>query len=318
MISLHYSNYKSYLDIHVEAILEYCNLPATRVYRTSKLDGLVQLYFSAVITDFESLLRATPATLFKIKELFDSLSTADQEDIQDAFRVTTLYDYFIKDKFYNTRLGLNYGSIYLSDKLDVFTCPYCNENFIYYFNYRNGTSTIRRTFDWDHIYSQNDYPFLAISFFNLTPCCKVCNQIKLDQNLKYFNPHIDLDVNTVFSFHLNPIGAGFITDIKKIQLQILYKKRNFKDEIKITADAVGLLSRMQCHKEIIKDVLNKQRMYPSPYLQSVAGQMASLYTGVQPAQLKRTLYGTHFNHQDYFKRPFSKLTDDILKYSSTK
>ena len=319
MISLHYSNYKSYLDIHVESILEYCNLPATRKYKTSKLDSLVQLYFGSVITDFESLLRATPATLQKIKNEFDSFTTVKQTAVKKAFRVTSLYGYFTNGNFKNSRLGINnYGSVYLAEKLDVFTCPYCNENFIYYFNYRGGTSTIRRTFDWDHIYSQTDYPFLAISFFNLVPCCKVCNQLKLDQNLKYFNPHIDVDINSVYFFHLNPTGAGFITDNRKIQLQIIYKKVNFKNEIKITADVVGLLSRMQCHKEIIKDVLNKQRMYPNPYLQSVAGQMAPLYAGVQPAQLKRTLYGTHFNHQDYFKRPFSKLTDDILKYSSTK
>ncbi|MGO4820636.1 MULTISPECIES: hypothetical protein [unclassified Flavobacterium] len=315
MISLHYSNYKSYLDIHVESILEYCNLPASRVYKTAKLDDLVKLYFGTIITDFESLLRATPDTLKKIKDVFDALPSATQTNVKNTFKVKGLYDYFNKDVFKNKRLGISYGSRYLSDKLDVFTCPYCNENFIYYFNYKGGTSTIRRTFDWDHIYSQNDYPFLAISFFNLTPCCKVCNQIKLDKNLNYFNPHIDVDVNSVYFFHLNPIGAGFITDGSKIQLNIVYKKRNFKDEIKITADAIGLLSRMRCHKEIVKDLLNRQRMYPNPYLQSVAGQMSGLNSGVTPAQLRRTLYGTHFNHQDYFKRPFSKLTDDILKHS---
>jgi hypothetical protein len=318
MISLHYSNYKSYLNIHVESIIEYCNLPGRRTYTIAKLDALVKLYFGTIITDFESLLRATPDTLQKIKNEFDGFAPAKRTTVKKTFRVTGLYGYFTSGVFRNSRLGMQYGSVYLAEKLDVFTCPYCNENFIYYFNYRGGTSTIRRTFDWDHIYSQTDYPFLAISFFNLVPCCKVCNQLKLDHNLKYFNPHIDVDINSVYFFHLNPTGAGFITDNKKIQLQIIYKKVNFKNEIKTTADAVGLLSRMQCHKEIIKDVLNKQRMYPNPYLQSVAGQMAPLYSGVQPAQLKRTLYGTHFNHQDYFKRPFSKLTDDILKYSSTK
>jgi len=315
MISLHYSNYKSYLDVHVESILEYCNKPSTRKFAKTNLDALVNRYFGAIVSDFESLLRANPNTLQIIKDAFDSLSIADQNLLKIAFSVKGLYNYFTDDKFENTQLGILYGSRYLADKLDVFTCPYCNENFIYYFNYKGGTSTIRRTFDWDHIYSQNDYPFLAISFFNLVPCCKVCNQIKLDQNLNYFNPHIDVDVNSVYFFHLNPIGAGFITDNSKIQLNIVYKKRNFKDEIKITANAVGLLSRMRCHKEIIKDVLNKQRMYPNPYLQSVVGQMSTLNSNLSPAQLRRTLYGTHFNHQDYFKRPFSKLTDDILKHS---
>ncbi len=318
MISLHYSNYKSYLDIHVESILEYCNLPGRRSYAIARLDALVALYFGSIITDFESLLRATPDTLQKIKVEFDGFTPVKQQTIKDSFKVIGLYGYFTSNIFPNSRLGVQYGSVYLANKLDIFTCPYCNENFIYYFNYKEGASTIRRTFDWDHIYSQTNYPFLAVSFFNLVPCCKLCNQLKLDKNFEYFNPHIDVDINAVYSFHLNPIGAGFITDNKQIQLQIIYKKVNFKNEVKLTADTVGLLSRMQCHKELIKDVLNKQRIYPNPYLQYVAGQMAPLNPKIGPYELKRTLYGTHFNYQDYFKRPFSKLTDDVLKSSRIK
>lgn len=316
MISLHYSNYKSFLDLHVESVIEYCNKPSTRTFKTNRLDALVARYFGTIVSDFESLLKANPATLQRIKNEFDhNIPVADWDDIRDEFSVIGLYKYFTDDVLINTRLGISYGSRYLADKLDVFTCPYCNENFIYYFKY-GGTSTIRRTFDWDHIYSQKDYPFLAISFFNLVPCCKVCNQIKLDQNLEYFNPHIDIDINSIYTYNLNPTSAGFITDSSKIQLMIIYANRRFKSEILVTANTVGLLSRMQCHKEIIKDILNKKRMYPNPYLQSVAGTVSQLNANITADNLKKTLYGTHFNHQDYFRRPFSKLTDDILRNST--
>lgn len=314
MISIYYSNYKSFLDIHVESVLEYCDRRSTRKFKRVNLDILVQRYFSGIVADFESLLRADPTVLARVKAAYDGFNGATQTIIKRDFRVTTLYGYFGNDGFLHPRTGERYGSRFLAEKLDIFTCPYCNENFVYSFNYVKGGNVLRRTFDWDHIYSQNDYPFLAVSFYNLTPSCKVCNQIKLDQNLPYFNPHTAIDVNAVYFYYLNPLGAGFITDSNKIEIHIMYKLVNYKAEIKNNIETVGLLSRMRKHKETVKDVLNRQRIYPSPYLRSINSQLLRL-GAFTPSQARSALYGIYFSHDQYYKRPFSKLTDDILKRS---
>jgi hypothetical protein len=319
MISLHYSNYKSFLEIHTESIIEFCRQPSRRKLGITNLDEKVQLHFGDIVPDFEALLKADPVILKRIKDEYDLRKTpAQQALIKRDLGVKTLYDYFVNDEFYNTKRNINYGSRFLAYKLDVFTCPYCNENFIYYFDYRGGTS-IRRTFDWDHFYSESKYPFLAISFFNLLPCCKVCNHLKLNQDLDYCSPHFDLNINDIYRFFLNPLGAGFISNADQIQLNILYvKRRTYKDQVKVTANSVGLLSRMRQHKELIKDILNKKLFYPNPYLEFVNGTLSGLNTGVTTSELKNTLYGTRFNHEEYYKRPFSKLTDDILKSSDSK
>lgn len=310
MISVHYSNYKSFQEIHSESILEYCNTIAKK-YSTNKIDILVKMYFGKFVNDFEELLNANPNKLKEIKIYFDSLPQINKLNIKNCFSLITLYDYFTGKGYYNTKKKITYSSIYLADKLDIFACPYCNENFTYSFRYKVGVTPERRTFDWDHIYSKNDYPFLAISFFNLVPCCKVCNFIKLDQNIDFFNPHQNINVNDSYFFKLNPITAGFITDTSKFELNLVLIKTKNKDIFKDSILTIGLLDRYRIHKEIIKDILNKQRMYPLSYIKSINTQMPIL-NRPSLSQLRTTLYGTNFNHQYYHKRPFSKLTFDIL------
>jgi hypothetical protein len=313
MVSVYFSNYKSFLETHSESILEYCNTTAVK-YKTIKIDALVNKYFSSLISDFESLLKASPDKLSDIKAYFDKLPLINKEQIKLEFNLITLYDYFIDgNKYVNKKLVEKYSSSYLADNLDIFTCPYCNENFTYSFRYKPGVTPVRRTFDWDHIYSKTDYPFLAISFFNLVPCCKVCNFIKLDQNINFFNPHRNINVNDSYFFLLNPTGAGFITDKNKLELNLVLIKSKYKDEFKASLHTIALLDRNRTHKEIIKDILNKQRMYPLSYINAISNKLPM---GNIPtlSQLRATLYGTNFNHQYYYKRLFSKLTFDILNH----
>lgn len=313
MTSVHYSNYKYFLETHSESILDYCNTTAVK-YSTKKINILINAYFNEIINDFDDLLKASPEKLREIKNYFDALPQVFKELIKTDFDLETLYDYFIQGIYENRKLGIKYSSSYLADNLDIFACPYCNENFTYSFRYKPGLTPVRRTFDWDHIYSKTDYPFLAISFFNLVPCCKACNFVKLNKNVDFFSPHLNVNVNNSYFFLLNPIGAGFITDTSKLELNLVLIKTKYKEEFKKSIETIALLDRYRAHKEIIKDILNKQRMYPLSYISAISNQIP-LTNNPTLSQLRATLYGTNFNHQYYYKRPFSKLTFDILNYS---
>lgn len=59
-------------------------------------------------------------------------------------------------------------------KLDIQTCPYCNRQYIITLRDKK----VRPQFD--HYYSKSDYPYLALSIFNLIPCCSICNMAKSD------------------------------------------------------------------------------------------------------------------------------------------
>lgn len=51
-------------------------------------------------------------------------------------------------------------------------CPYCNINFVYAYD------KDKVTFQLDHFYPKDKYPYLALSFYNLIPCCGSCNHKK--------------------------------------------------------------------------------------------------------------------------------------------
>ncbi len=313
MVSIYYSNYKLYVETHTESVIEYCNTRATKL-STAKINVLIQKYFSSILIDFEELVEASPETLEKLKNFFDGLSSKKKEEIKKEFSLITLYNYFTKSGFYNSIKNFYYNSEYLADKLDIFSCPYCNENFTYSFRYKPGINPVRRTFDWDHIYPKDAYPFLAISFFNLIPCCKVCNTIKGEKNLDFLNLHRNVNVNDLYFFLLHPTGAGFISDSSKLNLNLVLIKNKLQSQTRETIVTIGLLDRYRFHKEIIKDILNKQRMYPLSYITALNNQM-NMKNKPLPSQFRATLYGANFSHNNYFKRPFSKLTVDILKLS---
>lgn len=85
----------------------------------------------------------------------------------------------------------------LLEALNVKVCPYCNRQFISIYNSDDGKTGP----ELDHFLPKSKYPYLALSFYNLIPCCHVCNS-----NLKG-----SLDT---YGSHLNPYVEGFGNDIK--------------------------------------------------------------------------------------------------------
>lgn len=313
MISISYSNFKLFVQIHCEAILSYCDEKKTK-FRKSKLDYSVGKHFGGIVSDFESLLKASPEKLYELKSQYDQKTKIEKDLIKKELGLLTLYNQFIQDgkKDYYSYNGVRYCSRYLSSKMENFACPYCNESHIYTFNYEHNNKILRRTFDWDHVFPSSIYPFLAISFFNLVPSCKVCNFIKLNQRAEYFNPHTAFNVDDAYKFDIEPINSGFISNSDALKLNIIFKKSLYTDKLKQTISVIGLLERFRCHKDLIKDILNKKRMYSDSYLFRLRNQIIYMQ-GTSHHELKKTLFSTNFNPLEYYKRPFSKLTADIIK-----
>lgn len=312
MISIFSSNFKNFASLHSYSILSYCDERKTK-YSESKLNRNVTKHFGAFVSDFRNFISATPEKLFEMKKHFDSLTSIEQAAIRDEFKVTALYTKFLsKDLNYIDSDGNQYNSKVLISKLDICTCPYCNENYTYAFLYGKNMKTIKRTFDWDHLYPVKYYPFFAICYFNLVPSCKVCNFIKLDQNYNYFNPHLAVNVDDIYHFDVTPMAPGFISNTNAISLNIRVRQKKYGQEIKDTIFVNGLLGRFRWHKELIKDILNKKRIYNDTYISTLKNQIHSL-TSIPDIEIKKTIFGIFFSHEDYYKRPFSKLTNDILR-----
>lgn len=74
----------------------------------------------------------------------------------------------------------------LVERMNIPICPYCNRQYI-----QPVTIDQRKRYlgDLDHIWPKSSFCLFSLSLWNLTPSCKVCNQIfKKDKSAKLLNP----------------------------------------------------------------------------------------------------------------------------------
>ena len=78
-------------------------------------------------------------------------------------------------------------SNFFQENIEVHTCYYCNIDFINTFKKKNQT---KNAFTLDHVLEKADYPFLALSLYNLVPSCYVCNSKVKDSKIPFddFSP----------------------------------------------------------------------------------------------------------------------------------
>ena len=96
------------------------------------------------------------------------------------------------DSFVDT--GKSYNAYTLFDAMDIHVCPYCEHEFLDEVDI-NGKR--KRTLEFDHFYPKGDnqFPGLAMCFFNLIPSCIPCNKLKLTNPIAA-NPY-DADIESL-------------------------------------------------------------------------------------------------------------------------
>jgi hypothetical protein len=312
MLSVFHSNYKSQVNLHTECILRYCERPRNTVYIKDKFDAVVSDYFSTIVADFKELVSASPETLFNIRELFDGLTNDEKSDINDRLNLKGLYDRFIKkeDAFLQSDEKSIYNSDYLISKVNFGTCPYCNEmNLHSFFSLKHNGE--RRNFDWDHIIHKDDYPFLAISFYNLVPSCKVCNFLKKNETID-LSPYEKFEVDELYKFYVSGQSTDFLKEIDSIELFLIVSQSEQGKKIGDIIDITCMDKRYAAQKVFISNLLNKKRIYQSPLWESISN-LITQEISLEQSDIDMLLFTQYSSSLDYFKSPYSKLTSDILK-----
>lgn len=90
----------------------------------------------------------------------------------------------------------------LVEKMGISVCPYCNRQYIQPVTIEGKK---RYLGDLDHILPKSIYRLFSLSLWNLTPSCKVCNQLfKRDRGARVLNPQergFDKDCLLVLDYH---------------------------------------------------------------------------------------------------------------------
>lgn len=205
---------------------------------------------------------------------------------------------------------LNYGALKLVKNLGIDVCPYCNRNFINNTQIygKDEEKQFRRTCQLDHFYPKSEYPYLALSFYNLIPVCSVCNKIKLDNKMKV-NPYNikNSDEHIIFDYKFN-------ISINKVSPDTSYMSSDFKSNW----DVLGLEELYKVHTNYLNDLLIRIEIYNKLYTDDIENLINRLNVNkgknsmdLLKKDVERIFLGNYLNEEELNKHPLSKLTKDI-------
>ena len=196
---------------------------------------------------------------------------------------------------------------FFEDNLIISTCYYCNIDFI-------NTYTTKREkknkFTLDHYFDKSTYPYLALSLYNFIPSCYTCNS-KLKgvlefQNLAPSSPKYDFDDKVKFKIKMNESCKDLhVKNKSDIDVNL---KEKYSCDYKEFIEKMFLDERYRVHKDIVFDMIQKAELYPESRLRELQD-----LTGIPFQQIKKDIFNIIEGNEDVSKKPFSKLTKDILE-----
>lgn len=194
-------------------------------------------------------------------------------------------------------------SKFFEQNVEVHTCYYCNIDFINTFKKQN---KLKNGFTLDHVLEKADYPYLALSLYNLVPSCYVCNSKVKDSKILFddFSP-----TNKQFDFNEKVKFKSFITNcnlqIEKENDFYIKLIENFSNKFDEYIESLNLNNRYEYHKYKVLEMIEKRKKYPDSRIEELAK-----LTNQSTEEVKQDLFGIYIN-EDLHVKPLSKLIKDI-------
>ncbi|HFK1452944.1 MULTISPECIES: hypothetical protein [Bacillus cereus group] len=290
-------------NVKIKSLLEFLhqNLVTLAIGNPRELNELKEMIYSKIktIINEEKDLKGVEQSVYSLlKKIFH-----------------TEYNRFVKEN------NLEYWGAYaFVEELGISVCPYCNSQFIFVFRNKNGQT--RPVLD--HYFCKSKYPFLAISIYNLIPCCKVCNSD--------FKGHVEVSLNT----HIHPYLENFHEYVKfkrelttentidyfstiigetnnfNIVLEFSNVPREMQDRYKNHAMLFRINDIYQFHKRYVRDLILKSRVYTDVYKNQLKSSYSKLFNSNE--ELDQILIP---KDDDINNIILSKLTRDIVSNEIT-
>lgn len=248
---------------------------------------------------------------------------------QDQDILEFVFDY--PSYFHQTEKNNNYFGLKLAKVLNINLCIYCNREYISAISNSKGKKIISPAFD--HFLSQKDYPYLAISLFNLIPSCYSCNsQLKLAEEFNlvdYLYPYDTSYENlAVFSVTLKKANlVSKFTDEEIINindLNISIESASCIPEVKIFGNTLltddhrkGNLKLFQTdyiynaiHKDSVLDIITQFRVHSKKDIESL--KISYKFITCE-SDIYQFYFNNYLNEENFNKRPLARLSRDIVK-----
>lgn len=257
-----------------------------------KRNPIVCYYYANI----DQIILALPSDFEKIDIEFKKIFEENKESSND-FKNYMMYKYEIMCKKHG---------YWLAKELNINTCPYCNRQYTFTINNRK---KIRPQFD--HFRSKDQHPYLALSFYNLIPCCPTCNLIKSNTENKLLHPYFE-GFDDKCLFDINHKNFMFFKEPIAVELYpVKGCDEDFKDKCKNNIEVFALKELYQKHSDYIEEIIYKAYSYNEEYYNGLIEEYTKI--GKTTSEIHRLIFGNYIDKADNEKRPLSKLTHDLLK-----
>ncbi|WP_297433042.1 hypothetical protein [Sulfurimonas sp.] len=246
------------------------------------------------ITDrLELLIKADLPTIKKYLNIANYYSLEEKKEIEKAFNYSAHRQ---KEKFMKH-----------FKKLNLKSCPFCNNNYIYFYTKGDGKANTLATLE--HYYPKAKYPHLSLSFYNLIPSCSICNSKfkgNKEQEGKIVHPYYDdFNENAKFSINVNSLDVN-----KDIELEV--NLNSIDEKCKTSIERFQLEKIYKQHNDIAKEIWNKAQAYNEDRINEL---YESFYKnlGYSQEDVKNFVFCSYLDKKDIHRKNHTKLTQDILK-----
>jgi hypothetical protein len=292
-----------------------------RISRTNMFDRESTRFFeyllrgNNLITLLNTPAEKLPRVIEKLKYHFGGLSRQDS-DIMRICRVVFI-SHGYKSSMDND--GYKFPKNELIDDVGADVCPYCNRTFIKHVTGKKADGQrVEIKAQLDHFYDKDKYPYLAVSRYNLVPCCPTCNGIGgkyTDDvaNTGIVNPFALKDaLGMMFKIDVGDSGLMAMSKLEKdIRIKIEYPAGSAMDK---NVNTFNLQILYDCHKdyaaELYKIHLFRQTQAYRDFVKALTEDTSS---GICQEDVYRIMTGTYEDEQDFNKRPLAKFSNDILE-----
>lgn len=217
--------------------------------------------------------------------------------------IYSIYDLF----FAASGLDNENNAVWLTSKLNIKVCPYCNRSYTFTLRGKKGIRP-----ELDHFYprSVDAYKHLALSFYNLIPSCPSCNHRKKTEIFDY-HPYVGHLVKGGLPPQIMVETKSDVRDDDNRSILFpetaVIKMANPNRNTTVLA----LEELYKHHSDYAKEILDKIMAYNAASYEPLISAFQGM--GRTPEEIDRLIWSNYIDDAHQTNRPLSKLTHDILK-----
>lgn len=214
--------------------------------------------------------------------------------------------------------ALNYEGVrdtvfpYFIRKMKIQSCVYCNSQYaVTTEKDKDGNSWAM--YQLDHFKPKSKFPYLAVSFYNLQPCCANCNQHKYNKDA-LFNLYTNMP-SELEPFHFVFTPDDMIKFIVSGDDAVLVKLDSHDTKLLANHQELFLVDMVYGqHIDIAKETLVRLYMNDVYYRKQLHESLVELFpNGVESPE--RFFWGNYMNKKEIHRRPMSKYMQDVVDFA---